>query len=210
MKATFFPTPAAWRRWLAAHHATRDELWVGFHKKDTGLPSITWPESVDEALCYGWIDGIRRSLGASSYVIRFTPRRAGSNWSAVNLRRVPELKRARRMRAAGLRAFARRVVDTSYAYSYEQSKKANLAGADARAFKEREGVAVLPGAAAVVPARHGLVRHRRQARGNTPPATRTADRVLCERPLDPAGAPEDARAEGVAELTAARACRRAS
>jgi uncharacterized protein YdeI (YjbR/CyaY-like superfamily) len=135
MKATFFPTPSAWRKWLAAHHAKRDELWVGFHKKDSGRPSITWPESVDEALCYGWIDGIRRSLGAISYVIRFTPRRPGSTWSAVNIRRVAELKRQRRMRAAGLRAFERRIVDRSYAYSYEQRKTAKLAAADERSFK---------------------------------------------------------------------------
>src|SRR5882672_2328995 len=115
MKATFFSKPAKWRKWLAEHHASEDELWVGFYKKDSGIPSITWPESVDEALCYGWIDGVRKRIDAASYVIRFTPRRAGSTWSAINLKRVPQLKRLGRMRAAGLRAFARRVVDTTYA-----------------------------------------------------------------------------------------------
>ena len=87
MKPTFFATPAEFRRWLAKHHASARELWVGFHKKGSGRPSITWPESVDEALCFGWIDGIRKSLDADSYVIRFTPRKPGSTWSAVNLRR---------------------------------------------------------------------------------------------------------------------------
>jgi uncharacterized protein YdeI (YjbR/CyaY-like superfamily) len=135
MKATFFPTPSAWRTWLATHHAKREELWVGFYKRDSGRPSITWPQSVDEALCYGWIDGIRRSLDVIRYVIRFTPRRPGSTWSAINIRRVAELKRQRRMRAAGLRAFERRIIDTSYAYSYEQRKTAKLTAADERAFK---------------------------------------------------------------------------
>ena len=78
MKPRFFATPAKWRAWLAANHASADELWVGFYKKASGRPSITWPESVDEALCYGWIDGIRRSVDADSYMIRFTPRREGS------------------------------------------------------------------------------------------------------------------------------------
>ena len=78
MDPTFFATPADFRDWLAAHHATADELWVGFYKKGSGRPSITWPESVDEALCYGWIDGLRRRLDDERYVIRFTPRRRGS------------------------------------------------------------------------------------------------------------------------------------
>ena len=87
-KPKYFATPGQWRAWLDKNHAKKDELWVGFHKKDTGKPSITWPQSVDEALCYGWIDGIRKSLGPESYMIRFTQRRPGSVWSAVNTRRV--------------------------------------------------------------------------------------------------------------------------
>ena len=75
MNPTFFATPADFRAWLDAHHATADELWVGFHKKATGRPSITWPESVDQALCYGWIDGLRKRIDDDSYIIRFTPRR---------------------------------------------------------------------------------------------------------------------------------------
>ncbi|HUG36897.1 MAG TPA: hypothetical protein VML54_08115, partial [Candidatus Limnocylindrales bacterium] len=85
---TFFPTPAHFRRWLAKHHESKAELWVGFYKKGTGKPSITWPESVDEALCFGWIDGIRKSVDEEAYKIRFTPRREGSHWSRVNLERV--------------------------------------------------------------------------------------------------------------------------
>src|SRR4051812_33458148 len=95
----FFESPAAWRRWLATHHQTEREVFVGFHKRATGKPSLTWPESVDEALCYGWIDGVRRSSGTEAYTIRFTPRRPVSTWSAVNIRRVPELIAAKRMRA---------------------------------------------------------------------------------------------------------------
>ena len=77
MTPVFFATSAEWRRWLARHHAGVDELWVGFHRKGSGRPSITWPGSVDEALCFGWIDGLRKSLDDESYAIRFTPRRAG-------------------------------------------------------------------------------------------------------------------------------------
>ena len=87
----FFPTPARFRAWLEAHHETEKELVVGFHKKGSGKPSITWPESVDEALCFGWIDGVRRSLSPTAYTIRFSPRRPTSIWSAVNVARVAEL-----------------------------------------------------------------------------------------------------------------------
>ena len=124
MKPTFFPAPADLRRWLARNHARVQELWVGFHKKGTGRPSITWPESVDEALCFGWIDGIRRSLERDRYVIRFTPRRARSIWSAVNIRRVQALRRQGRMRPAGLAAYARRTRERSRVYSFEQRPQA--------------------------------------------------------------------------------------
>jgi uncharacterized protein YdeI (YjbR/CyaY-like superfamily) len=92
MKPLFFATPARFRAWLAKHHADRDEQWVGFFKKDSGRPSITWPESVDEALCFGWIDGLRRSIDEQRYMVRFTPRKPTSIWSAVNLRRVADLE----------------------------------------------------------------------------------------------------------------------
>jgi uncharacterized protein YdeI (YjbR/CyaY-like superfamily) len=123
----FFATPAAWRAWLAKHHAGRTELWVGFHRVATGRRSITWPQSVDEALCFGWIDGLRRGLDASSYAIRFTPRKPTSIWSRVNLRRFDELARAGLVRAAGRAAFARKRTARSGVYSFEQER----AGLDA-------------------------------------------------------------------------------
>ncbi len=131
----YFATPGAWHRWLAKHHATERELWVGFRKKGSGRPSITWPESVDEALCYGWIDGIRRTIDAESYVIRFTPRRPGSNWSATNTRRAEELIAEKRMQPAGLRAFEGRDPAKSGVYSFEQRQDAKLSAEAERKFK---------------------------------------------------------------------------
>jgi uncharacterized protein YdeI (YjbR/CyaY-like superfamily) len=122
MDMTFFASPAAFRAWLARHHATAQELWVGFYKKSSGQPSITWPESVDQALCFGWIDGIRKSIDAISYAQRFTPRRPGSNWSAVNIRRVAELTQLGLMQPAGLAAFEARRAHRSEVYSYEEGK----------------------------------------------------------------------------------------
>jgi uncharacterized protein YdeI (YjbR/CyaY-like superfamily) len=107
MQPTFFETPAAFRRWLAKHQATATELLVGFHKVGSGKRSITWPESVDEALCFGWIDGVRRRIDETSYSIRFTPRKAQSNWSKVNLKRFAELHALGRVQPAGLAAFER-------------------------------------------------------------------------------------------------------
>ena len=120
MNPTFFKTPADFRRWLEKHHATKQELWVGYYKKDSGKPSITWAESVDEALCFGWINGIRKSVDDTSYKIRFTPRRPRSVWSAVNIKRVVELIRHGRMQLIGLKAFEARLENRSGIYSYEQ------------------------------------------------------------------------------------------
>src|SRR5213082_2724961 len=120
MKPRFFASPAAWRRWLAAHYERGGELWVGFYKRSTGRPSITWPESVDEALCFGWIDGLRKRVDDVSYTIRFTPRRTRSIWSAVNIKRAQELTRQGRMRPAGQQAFAARTENRSGIYAYEQ------------------------------------------------------------------------------------------
>jgi len=106
LKPTYFPGPAAFRRWLERNHARKRELWVGFHKRHTSRPSMTWPESVDQAFCFGWIDGLRRSVDEDRYVIRFSPRRPTSIWSAVNTRRVSVLRRLGLMTAAGLAAFA--------------------------------------------------------------------------------------------------------
>jgi uncharacterized protein YdeI (YjbR/CyaY-like superfamily) len=131
----FFATPGAWRAWLTRHHRTKDELWVGFRKKGSGHASITWPESVDEALCYGWIDGLRKGIDRDSYMIRFTPRRRNSVWSAINVKRVGELQKARRMRSAGLQAFRARTRSRTGIYSFEQRKKVKLPAAFARRFK---------------------------------------------------------------------------
>jgi uncharacterized protein YdeI (YjbR/CyaY-like superfamily) len=126
VKPRFFATPGDFRAWLEAHHDAETELLVGFHKKGSGRESITWPESVDEALCFGWIDGMRRSLSGTAYVIRFTPRKTTSTWSAVNVARVTELTKAGRMRPAGLRAFAARRADRTGVYSFERNKAAKL------------------------------------------------------------------------------------
>ena len=119
---TYFPTPADFRNWLQKHHASEQELWVGFHKKGSGIPSITWPESVDEALCFGWIDGIRKSIDDERYVIRFTPRKPKSNWSNVNIKRVAELTKLGRMAPAGLKAFEERDAKREYAYEETRSR----------------------------------------------------------------------------------------
>src|SRR5205809_472335 len=108
MNPKFFKTPSAFRKWLAANHAKSKELWVGFYKKDSGKPSITWPESVDEALCFGWIDGVRKRLDDESYVIRFSPRKPNSIWSAVNIRNVERLIIGGHMQAEGMRSFEAR------------------------------------------------------------------------------------------------------
>jgi uncharacterized protein YdeI (YjbR/CyaY-like superfamily) len=120
MRPVFFETQARFRKWLTDHHASERELWVGFYKKGTGRPSITYPEALDEALCFGWIDGIRKSIDAESYTNRFTPRKASSNWSDVNIRRIQELIEDGRVTAAGRQAFDARKPDTCGAYSFEQ------------------------------------------------------------------------------------------
>jgi uncharacterized protein YdeI (YjbR/CyaY-like superfamily) len=120
MEPTFFAAPEDFRAWLAQNHDRATELLVGFYKKGSGKPSITWPESVDEALCYGWIDGVRRSAGGDAYTIRFTPRKKKSTWSAVNIARVAELTGTGRMHPAGLRAFQAREESNSRIYAYEK------------------------------------------------------------------------------------------
>lgn len=105
----FFESAADLRRWFEANHETADELWVGLYKIGSGRPSVRWRDVVDEALCFGWIDGIRKGIDDVSYRNRLTPRRKGSNWSAINIARVAELEATGRMRAAGRRAFEIRV-----------------------------------------------------------------------------------------------------
>ena len=129
MQPTFFATPADFREWFEQNHDTARELLVGFYKKGSGKPSITWPESVDEALCFGWIDGIRRRIDEESYSIRFTPRRARSIWSNVNTKRVAVLTKEGRMHPAGLAAFKKRDAKRSGIYAFEQREKAQRLGA---------------------------------------------------------------------------------
>jgi uncharacterized protein YdeI (YjbR/CyaY-like superfamily) len=126
MEPTTFERPQDFRAWLEQHHDNEPEVWVGYYRKGSGKPSMTWPESVDEALCFGWIDGIRKSIDAEAYMIRFTPRRARSIWSAVNIGRVAALKEEGRMRPSGLEAFEARREDRSGIYSYEQRDEAKL------------------------------------------------------------------------------------
>ena len=130
---TFFATAADFRRWLEANHETAPELLVGFWKKGTGRPSIDWPEARDEALCVGWIDGIRKSLGPESYTIRFTPRRKGSIWSKVNVARYEALTEAGRMRPAGVRAYEENK-GRQGVYAYENAL-AELTAAETRLFR---------------------------------------------------------------------------
>jgi uncharacterized protein YdeI (YjbR/CyaY-like superfamily) len=120
----FFESPAQWRAWLEEHHAAAPEVLVGFHKKGTGRPSMTWAESVAEALCFGWIDGVRRSAGPDAYTIRFTPRRRGSHWSQVNVDLVARLETEGRMTEPGRAAFAARREDRTARFAYEQAEVA--------------------------------------------------------------------------------------
>jgi uncharacterized protein YdeI (YjbR/CyaY-like superfamily) len=138
MRPTFFATQSEFRAWLEENHDTSRELWVGFYKKSSGKPSITWPESVDEALCFGWIDGVRRSIDDERYTNRFTPRKPRSTWSAVNIKRAKELVELGRMRPAGLEAFEARTDDRSAIYSYEQRHKATLDDDFERQFRANE------------------------------------------------------------------------
>lgn len=122
MKAIFFRSQAEWRKWLEENHGKEKELWVGYYKVNSGKDGITWPQSVDEALCFGWIDGIRKSLDKDRYVIRFTPRKAKSIWSAVNIKKIEELKKLGPMKPAGIAAFEKREEKNSGIYAYETSR----------------------------------------------------------------------------------------
>lgn len=125
MKPKFFRNSAAFRQWLEKNHATAREVWAGFHKVHTGKPSMTWSESVDQALCFGWIDGIRKSIDENSYMIRFTPRNPKSNWSAINIKKANALIKSGLMQPEGLAMFKKRAKPKSEVYSYE-NKPAKL------------------------------------------------------------------------------------
>jgi uncharacterized protein YdeI (YjbR/CyaY-like superfamily) len=132
----FYATAEEWRAWLEAHHREAREHWVGFHKRVTGRPSMTWSESVDQALCFGWIDGVRKRVDDDRYMIRFTPRKPSSRWSRVNVARVAELEEAGLMRPAGLAAFAARTEEGTY--SYEQREAAAFDPERERRFRAEE------------------------------------------------------------------------
>ena len=119
MKPAFFKNQDAFRRWLINNYETKSELLVGFYKIGSGRPSMTWPESVDQALCFGWIDGVRKSIDGDSYSIRFTPRRSNSIWSAVNIKKMEDLKARGLMLPPGLASYAKRSEDKSAIYSFE-------------------------------------------------------------------------------------------
>ncbi|CAN5683990.1 YdeI/OmpD-associated family protein [soil metagenome] len=138
MKPIFFATPAEWRAWLEENHANKDEVLVGLYKKASGLPSMTWSESVDQALCFGWIDGRAKGIDELSWCIRFTPRRERSNWSAVNIKKVAQLTEQGLMHPAGVAAFERRSDERSRVYSHERAnaKLGNAYEKEFRANKE--------------------------------------------------------------------------
>ena len=135
---TFFASAPRFRAWLAEHADEASVLNVGFYKVASGRPSLTWPQSVDEALCYGWIDGVRRRIDADTYQIRFSPRREGSVWSAINIARAKELIAEGRMRRQGLRAFEQRIERKSKLYSYEQHRAAQLTEPELRRFRRNK------------------------------------------------------------------------
>lgn len=135
---TFFAEAAAFRRWLHKHAAQSTELLVGFHMVGSGRPCMTWSESVDEALCFGWIDGVRRRIDEHSYTIRFTPRKPSSIWSAVNIAKMDQLQATGRMTPAGLAAFSHRQAHKSAIYSHEQAAAAELPAPQLREFKRHK------------------------------------------------------------------------
>lgn len=138
MKPTFFATQDDFRKWLSDHHQTDSELLVGFWKVGSGRPSMTWPDSVDQALCFGWIDGVRRKIDEESYSIRFTPRRSKSIWSAVNIAKVETLIANRQMQPAGLAAYVRLEKHRSVIYSYENMPREFVAEYEKRFRKHKK------------------------------------------------------------------------
>ena len=134
MKIKHFKSASEFRQWLEVNHARVSELWVGFFKKDSGKRGLTYGEAVDEALCFGWIDGLKKRVDALSYTHRFTPRKPKSNWSRINIQKVERLKKAGRMRPAGLQAYTARVPERSGVYSFENAPR-ELVATEERQFK---------------------------------------------------------------------------
>jgi len=135
---TFFRTAADFRAWLEANHAAAEQLLVGFRKVSSGQPSMRWPESVDEALCFGWIDGVRKRIDDQSYQIRFTPRRPGSIWSLVNISKVEQLLAQGRMRPPGIAAFEARTTKKTGVYAFERDQPAELTKAEMLVFRSNK------------------------------------------------------------------------
>ena len=136
MTRIYFETPADFRAWLASNHASATELIVGFRKVSSGLPSMNWPESVDEALCFGWIDGVRKRIDDKSYQIRFTPRRNASIWSLVNVAKVEQLLVHGRMQPSGIAAYEGRSTKKTGVYAFERERPAELSDAETREFQK--------------------------------------------------------------------------
>jgi len=137
MKATFFENQLKFREWLEENHKTESELIVGYYKVDSGKPSMSWSESVDQALCFGWIDGIRKSIDKESYCIRFTPRKPNSIWSAINIKKIEQLSQAGLMKPEGLNVFTTRKEGNSKIYSYE-NEPVELSTAFTNQFKQHK------------------------------------------------------------------------
>ena len=137
-KIKFFSTQSLFKQWLARNHTRSAELWVGFHKKKSGKKSITYAEALDEALCFGWIDGVRKSVDESSYTIRFTPRKQRSIWSRVNTVRAEELSKLGRMKPSGVEAFALRDPQRSGIYSFETTARKLAAAYETKFLAKKE------------------------------------------------------------------------
>jgi uncharacterized protein YdeI (YjbR/CyaY-like superfamily) len=138
VKPVFFAPAEELAAWLERHHETEDELWVGLYKKSSGKPSVTWPQVVEQVLRFGWIDGVRRGIDEESYANRITPRRPGSNWSAINVAKVEELKARGLMKPAGLRAYEARTPERTGVYSFERARAAVLPDEFERRFRARQ------------------------------------------------------------------------
>lgn len=139
MKPHFFATPAEFRNWLDKNSEKETELLVGFYKTNSGKPSMTWSESVDQALCYGWIDGVLKPISDDSYSRRFTPRKANSTWSAVNIKKMEDLITKKLVKPAGMAAYEKRKESNSKIYAYEQENPEALPEAFEKAFKANKG-----------------------------------------------------------------------
>ena len=198
----FFASPAELRDWLAANHASAPYLWAGFRAKDSGLPTITWPQLVDEILCYGWIDSVRMPVEGGS-AIRLTPRRVGSIWSARNVGRVEALRAEGRMREPGEAAYAKRRDDRTAVYSFERDPKLD-AEAEAALRADAAGWTFWEAQPPGYRRRRDLLGHERQAAGDARQAPRGARRRLRQRRAPAAGHREAARRRSRSGTTARR------